>query len=100
MPRFLDFVAQNGAPVSLIPEDVQHLRGYERTDRETGEVSQFTTVVFKNRDAVFVRGTVEAVKAGIEAAVKENAPKLNLWPTGPAISPLLCGDVDGGAANG
>ncbi|WP_030529700.1 MULTISPECIES: hypothetical protein [Actinomycetes] len=48
------------------PELIVSMVGYERSDRETGEMRQNTAITFENREVVFVSGSADVIEAALE----------------------------------
>lgn len=62
---FLQFLTPNGNPVYLRPELVAALAGYHKTVE--GRAALCTRITLTNREDVFVRGDVDAIKDAVEA---------------------------------
>ena len=63
----IQFTTPKGNPVVIRrPELIVSMVGYERSDRETGEMRQNTAITFENREVVFVSGSADVIEAALE----------------------------------
>jgi hypothetical protein len=62
----ISFTSPKGQPVVIRrPDLIASLTGYQRHDRETGELRDHTAVIFESGQVVFVSGHAEVIGAAI-----------------------------------